>query len=1019
MKLTIVNRLIILALTACTAAFAAPAPKPAWLDTIPPVVEIQPRSTFHNKIILVTAKANEPARIWISKNSKAKFEEYSLPITIAEQGQTLVYYYAEDDFGNKSKIDSILYTIDMQPPEITVVPPSGYFRAPVTIHFSASEPCRFYLRKAANEIPGKPLPDSVVVTDQLQGFVAAMDFAGNWSVSARVYYRVDTSKVLITLTPEPGIYNTAKNLKLAAVPATPLFYSFDPLAPADWFTAYTQPVLMPYGLTVVRYYAKDSAGIKGDIQKATYVVDTIPPRIKLQREEGNQFDSITLSTREPSVIHYTTTLQSPNDDSPVYSKPIAIKRSGMGRITAFARDSAGNLSDMLEWTFKYDSTPPTVTMSPTGGEFNKPFTVLLKSNEPARFLYTEDGNPPLVKGSLYNNSILVSKEGKTIIRAVALDEADNVSAEVSGTFLLDTRPPEVRPRIEGSIDDNTFYVSFTATEQARIFYEVGDKDPTPSSPVYKDKIPLKLGDVLRYKVVDEAGNATPVLVLDELRKPLVSASPNPGMYNRRIKVSFTTSVPSHVLWRILPDTVFRAYVDSLVLAAEGPTVLEYYSQTKAGLRSPVKRQVYTLDMTSPRVGVTVRKAVGDTVNIFFEASENATIYYTLDGSNPQFSVTTKVAGNKFRLSKDRVSVRRSANAKLAFYAEDLAGNQSSLSVIDIFKPHAVPNVPAGPDRVYDKVLSLMLSTMDQSQIYYSRHGRTPTVDSAVFRDPITLMQSDTLCTFVIDASGYVGPLDTFIYLIDLPPSPALKITPPPETLMVGTTVRFDASGTVDNESPLSALLFQWDFDGDGKPETDFSSSSTITYAYPKAGLFTAILSVKDPRNRVATLSRPVRVLDKCLRGMVFVIDPQGHSFCIDRYEWPNLPNRRPVTGVSWVEAKMYCVDAGKRLCTRNEWQSACQGLSHEPYPYGPQYEKTRCATEGEQSYTAGSFPNCKEGFGTRDMIGNVWEWVHDRTGDLPILMGGSYVSGKDAYCGFTSTGTVASKSADAGFRCCR
>jgi hypothetical protein len=474
-----------------------------------------------------------------------------------------------------------------------------------------------------------------------------------------------------------------------------------------------------------------------------------------------------------------------------------------------------------------------------------------------------------------------------------------------------------------------------------------------------------------------------------------------------------------VLYRVLPDTVFSLSPDSLLLESSGVHTLEYYSRSLSGLTSPVRREEYVIDALAPVVDITVGRGVGDTAIISFEANENASIFYTYDGTNPQFSRTARIVGNKFLSSRGRIKIKRTNDVKLAFYAEDAAGNQSMVSVLDVFKPRAVPNIPDGPQRLYDRILSISFSTYDQSVVYFSRHGKQPTIDSTIYRSPITLTASDTICAFVIDASGFVGEIDTFIYLIDLPPSPSLAISPAQDSILARRMVFFDASATIDNETAAHQLLYRWDYDGDGAYDTPWNASSRSSHAYRLPGLYAVTMEVKDNAGRVARVEQSLRVRDLCLPGMVYVVDKIGNSFCVDRYEWPNMAGQTPSVELSWVEAKMYCMEVGKRLCTAAEWESACRGFSMLLYPYGSTYEQSRCATQGTQSFTAGSFKRCGEGFGLADMIGNVWEWVADKEGDYPLVMGGAYTSGKDAHCGVRSVGAMATKSKSVGFRCCK
>jgi formylglycine-generating enzyme required for sulfatase activity len=89
------------------------------------------------------------------------------------------------------------------------------------------------------------------------------------------------------------------------------------------------------------------------------------------------------------------------------------------------------------------------------------------------------------------------------------------------------------------------------------------------------------------------------------------------------------------------------------------------------------------------------------------------------------------------------------------------------------------------------------------------------------------------------------------------------------------------------------------------------------------------------------------------------------------------------------------------------------------YPYGPKYEKGRCPAEGDAPYKSGRFPRCGEEAGPQDMVGNVWEWVEDKRGDYPLMLGGSFRFGENADCQLSTEGSVGAKSAEVGFRCCK
>ena len=164
-------------------------------------------------------------------------------------------------------------------------------------------------------------------------------------------------------------------------------------------------------------------------------------------------------------------------------------------------------------------------------------------------------------------------------------------------------------------------------------------------------------------------------------------------------------------------------------------------------------------------------------------------------------------------------------------------------------------------------------------------------------------------------------------------------------------------------------------------------------------------------------------------GMV-TLSANGVKFMIDTYEASrinatsatagtgvtracNYGNSLPWNNVTYEDALNACLDAGKRLCTKDEWMAACGAA----YPYGATYQSGVCNdSNGIETSQTGAKSGCKTSAGVYDMSGNVAEWVEGGT-----LMGGGYNSSStEVMCTSAKVmgANTTSVSQNMGFRCC-
>ena len=142
--------------------------------------------------------------------------------------------------------------------------------------------------------------------------------------------------------------------------------------------------------------------------------------------------------------------------------------------------------------------------------------------------------------------------------------------------------------------------------------------------------------------------------------------------------------------------------------------------------------------------------------------------------------------------------------------------------------------------------------------------------------------------------------------------------------------------------------------------------------------------------------------------------------------------RRPVTEVTWFDARDYAESVGKRLPSEEEWEYAARGTDKRLYAWGNDFNPNRgnIGDGGEREIKpVGSYPADKSPFEAFDMSGNVFEWVASDWSLYPgskaqsttpgkVVRGGSYTRDR-VYAMVTSRSILRTDALrkDVGFRC--
>ncbi|MFO0758899.1 MAG: hypothetical protein U0359_20570 [Byssovorax sp.] len=195
-------------------------------------------------------------------------------------------------------------------------------------------------------------------------------------------------------------------------------------------------------------------------------------------------------------------------------------------------------------------------------------------------------------------------------------------------------------------------------------------------------------------------------------------------------------------------------------------------------------------------------------------------------------------------------------------------------------------------------------------------------------------------------------------------------------------------------------------------ESPSASGSASHKPAPKA---VARERVEIPKGTVTAGSTPGdRGRDPSLEPISLEIELGG--FSIDKYLYPNDPQKPPLTGVTRGKAADLCKEAGGRLCTELEWERACKGPEQTAFPGGAAWDPA-CAKDPA---------SCASGFGVLGMGAALREWTASDIAPIENLQPKAAAvrgargdaGGPDHRCAHRSAAEATAPADDLGFRCC-
>jgi len=495
--------------------------------------------------------------------------------------------------------------------------------------------------------------------------------------------------------------------------------------------------------------------------------------------------AITMSCEtEGATIYYTTNGTTPTSSSTAYdssSKPTITEDM---TIKAIAIDGSGELEDSevasADYTLKAPDDP---TFSLDAGLVSKGASLTLTTSAGASIRYTTDGTTPTSSvGSVYSSPITIN--AAQTIKAIAYDPAGNTSSEVSKAYTVfvgDVVTFDATSDTGTSLSKNGVSFTTSATESSVFkFYK-------SSTTIFS----TTNGKIKKIEFTGVSGYA----------------------------ISNMTASTGTLDTSSSPDGVWTGNVTSVTFTASS-------AQTRASLI-----KVYVARTAAPTFSVEGGEYSAAQSVVLTSTTDDADIYYTIDGSTPTGSSTAYSGA---------ISVTETKTIKAIAIYDGIESAVSSATY--------TMNRPAAPafdlaGCVFDEAFDLHLSTETGSAtIYYTTDGTTPTTSSSVYSTKVAISTATTTVKAIAVKDGLTSDVSSATYTYDSRTTPTFSLS----SYAVDLNVNVEGSVTLttNHDGSITATSS----DGTHMPISYNSSTKVCTFTASQAGDYTVTFSATGSDN---------------------------------------------------------------------------------------------------------------------------------------------------------------------------
>ena len=493
-----------------------------------------------------------------------------------------------------------------------------------------------------------------------------------------------------------------------------VYYTLDGSEPTTESTLYEGTLTMKGSGTIKAIAAFDNFN-NSSVAVFNYYASDYTCGLPTFTRDGNTV-SIASAPAEGTTIYYTLDGTTPTTASSVFTEPIAVDHNIT--IKAMAMNNKLFTSEVADYEVNWFTTDAPVIA------FDGIFATMTCATPNSRIYYTLDGSTPTAESFLFTSAVTMT--GSCTVKAIAVRDNFNNSAVTSMSF---DKASNTVSTPQFTKNDNAVSIKVTQTEGTTIYYTLDGTTPTTASAIYTEPVQMTENCTLKVlamndklftsEVAEYEVNwfkvETPVIAFDGIFATMTCATPNSRIY--------------YTLDGTSPTAESFLFTSAVTMTAS--------CTVKAiAIRDNFNNSAVTsvsFDKASNTVAMPQFKRNGNLITITTTTeTEGTTIYYTVDGSDP----TAESA-----VYSEPVQMVENCTLKAVALNEKLFTSEISSFNIDWFKVETPVLAISGN--------TLTMSCATPGAVIYYEYDDVPTLKSAVYNGPITLVDNRSVFAIAV------------------------------------------------------------------------------------------------------------------------------------------------------------------------------------------------------------------------------------------------------------------------------